>query len=103
MERVNEISFNATLLKELRMIALLHQVADPGMGEGARWAGMRIHRIAGDVLTEFGSSSKLNAEWPFLCMLRDKGKDAVETFMVNHAADLNVRSSLDLSPLLEGV
>jgi hypothetical protein len=36
-------------------------------------------------------------------MLRDKGKDAVETFMTNHAVDLNVRSSLDLSPLLEGV
>ena len=103
MERVNEISFNATLLKELRMIALLHQVADPGMGEGARWAGMRIHRIAGDVLTEFGSSSKLNAEWPFLCLLRDKGREAVETFMDRHVGDLNVRSSFDLSPLLQGV
>ena len=103
MERVNEISFNAALLKELRMIALLHQVADPGVGEGARWAGMRIHRISGDALTEFGSSSKLNAEWPFLCMLRDKGREAVETFMANHAGDLNVRSSFDLSPLLEGV
>ena len=103
MERVNEISFNAALLKELRMIALLHQVADPGVGEGARWAGMRIHRISGDALTEFGSSSKLNAEWPFLCMLRDKGREAVETFMAKHAGDLNVRSSFDLSPLLEGV
>ena len=28
------------------MIALLRQVADPGDGEGARWAGMRIHLIA---------------------------------------------------------
>ena len=33
-----------SLLKELRMIALLRQVADPGDGEGARWAGMRMHR-----------------------------------------------------------
>ena len=103
MERVNEISFNSSLLKELRMIALLQQVTDPGKGEGARWAGMRIHRISGDELAAFGSSSKLNAEWPFLCMLRDKGKEAVETFMANHAADLNGRSSLDLRPLLEGV
>lgn len=102
-ERMNEISFNATLLKELRMIAVLKQAADPGGGEGARWAGMRIHRISGDALAEFGSSSKLNAEWPFLCMLRDKGKQAVETFMANHAADLNKRSSFDLSPLLQGV
>ena len=35
-------------------------------------------------------------------LLRDKGKDAVESFMAQHAADLNVRSSFDLSTLLEG-
>ena len=39
LNRLNEVSFNAVLLKELRMIALLRQVADPGDGEGARWAG----------------------------------------------------------------
>ena len=39
LNRLNEVSFNATLMKELRMIALLRQVADPGSGEGARWAG----------------------------------------------------------------
>ena len=41
LDRLNEISFNSPLMKELRMIALLRQVADPGHGEGARWAGMR--------------------------------------------------------------
>ena len=43
LDRLNEVSFNATLLKELRMIALLRQVADAGTGEGAQWAGMRMH------------------------------------------------------------
>ena len=38
LNRLNEISFNSPLMKELRMIALLRQVADPGHGEGARWA-----------------------------------------------------------------
>src|SRR5215469_7942800 len=38
LDRLNEVSFNATLLKELRMIALLRQVVDPGSSEGARWA-----------------------------------------------------------------
>ena len=46
LNRLNEVSFNAVLLKELRMMALLRQVADPGNSEGAQWAGMRIHRIA---------------------------------------------------------
>jgi NTE family protein len=41
LNRLNEISFNAVTLKELRMIALLRRVADPGQSEGALWAGMR--------------------------------------------------------------
>ncbi len=63
LNRLNEISFNSPLMKELRMIALLRQVADPGTGEGARWAQMRTHRIMTDMLAQCGASSKLNAEW----------------------------------------
>src|SRR5579883_1099398 len=65
LNRLNEISFNATLLKELRMMAMLRQVADAGNSEGAKWAGMRVHLIASPVMTELGYSSKLNAEWQF--------------------------------------
>src|SRR5215218_2686392 len=63
LNRLNEVSFNAVLLKELRMIALLQQVAHDGGSEAAKWASMRIHRVTSDVLTGLGSSSKLNAEW----------------------------------------
>ena len=45
LNRLNEVSFNAVVLKELRMMALLRKVADPGDGEGALWAQMRIHLI----------------------------------------------------------
>ena len=58
LNRLNEVSVNAVLLKEL-----LRQVADPGNREGAQRAGRRIHRIANEMLTELGTSSKLNAEW----------------------------------------
>ena len=47
LDRLNEISFNSPLMKELRMIALPRQTSDPGRGEGARWAG-RTHRIMTD-------------------------------------------------------
>ena len=58
------------------MIALLRRVADPGKSEGALWAGMRVHLV-----TELGYSSKLNAEWDFLCMLRDEGRRVAEAFL----------------------
>jgi NTE family protein len=101
--RVNEISFNAPLLKELRMIALLRQVADPGHCEGALWAAMRMHRIASPKMNELGYSSKLNAEWEFLCMLRDEGRRAAGSFLEQHGGDLGQRPSYDLDYLLEGV
>jgi NTE family protein len=103
LNRLNEVSFNAVLLKELRMIALLRQVADPGGSEGAQWAGMRIHRVASDVVVGLGYSSKLNAEWDFPCMLRDEGRGAAEAFLAAHSQDLGQRSSFDLDALLEGV
>jgi NTE family protein len=62
------------------MIALLRQMANPGNNEGALWAGMRIHRVASDIMVNLGYSPKLNAEWDFLCMLRDVGRRAAGSF-----------------------
>ena len=103
LNRLNEVSFNAVLLKELRMIALLRQVAQPDNSENAKWANMRIHRITSDVMVELGYSSKLNAEWEFLCMLRDEGRRAGDAFLSTHHDDLGRRSTFDLDELLTGV
>jgi NTE family protein len=103
LDRLNEVSFNATLLKELRMIALLRQVADPGSSEGAQWAHMRIHLIASSVLPTLGASSKFNAEWDFLCMLRDEGRRSAESFLSTHAGNVGKQSSIDLDVLLQQV
>jgi NTE family protein len=100
LNRLNEISFNSPLMKELRMIALLRQVADPGTGEGARWAQMRTHRIMTDALATFGASSKLNVEWDFVLMLRNEGRHAASEFLKAHADDLGQRSSADIDVLL---
>lgn len=100
VNRVNEVAFNATLLKELRMIAMLRQVSDPGNSEGARWAKMRVHRIASPAMTNLGYSSKLNAEWAFLTMLRDEGRRATEAFLTAHAGDIGMRSTFDLEDLV---
>src|ERR1700752_651212 len=103
LDRLNEVSFNATLLKELRMIALLRQVADPGSSEGRKWAEMRIRLIASELLAELGASSKFNAEWDFLCMLRDEGRRAAEAFLTANGQNIGKRSSMDLDILLQQV
>lgn len=103
LNRLNEVSFNAVVLKELRMMALLRQVADPGHGEGALWASMRIHVVRNDIMTELGASSKLNAEWAFFSHLRDEGRKSAQTFLETHALDIGRRSTFDLDVLLQGI
>ncbi len=100
LNRLNEISFNSPLMKELRMIAVLRQVADPGNGEGARWARMRTHRILTDMLADLGASSKLNAEWAFVSMLKEQGRKSADEFLAEHGNDVGVRSTADLDVLL---
>jgi NTE family protein len=101
--RLNEVAFNATLIKELRAAAMLRRVADPGSGDGAILAKMRIHRIASDVMLDLGYSSKLLAEWEFFLMLRDQGRKSAQAFLDAHGQDLGVRSTLDLDQFIEGI
>ena len=85
------------------MIALLRQVADAGTGEGALWAGMRMHLIFSKTLDELGASSKFNAEWDFLSMLRDEGRRCAKSFLKTHGENVGKRSTLDLDALLEDI
>ena len=85
------------------MIAVLRQVADPGNSEGALWAGMRIHRIASEMLTELGASSKLNAEWEFFTLLHNEGRRSAQLFLDTHASNLGRRSTMDIDALLEQI
>ncbi|CAG9217656.1 Alpha/beta hydrolase [Paraburkholderia tropica] len=102
INRVNEIAFNAPLIKELRMMALLHKVADAGSEEGRRWATMRLHRVHSDMLVALGSSSKLNAEWSFMTMLRDEGRRNADAFLASDGAQLGVTSTFTLDELFDG-
>jgi len=103
LNRLNEVAFNAVLLKELRMIALMRRIADPQDEEGEKWAEMRVHYVMNGIMTELNASSKLIAEWDFLCLLRDEGRRSADAFLTSHAKDLGCRSTLDLDVLLEGV
>ena len=85
------------------MMAVLRQVSDPGDSEGARWAGMRIHRISSATMTELGYSSKLNAEWDFFVMLRNEGRRSAQVFIDAHGDDLGKRSTFDLDGLLDHI
>lgn len=102
INRLNEITFNNSLLKELRSIMLLKQVIEQDGEEHEEYRDMRIHRIHSDEdLVSLSPSSKLNAEWDYLTYLRDLGRTQADIWLTNHRDDIGKQSSFDLSWILE--
>jgi NTE family protein len=100
LNRVNEISFNSSLIKDLRAIHLLHKLIDAEGIETERYRDMRIHLIhADEELQDLDSSSKLNTEWAFLSHLHQRGRAWANQWLEAHYDSLGVRSTFDLDAL----
>ena len=96
--RLNEITFNAALLKELRSLAFLWEIIHHENLERERYRDTHLHVIYDEgTMLGLGVSSKLNAEWSFLTYLRDQGRRAAQNWLSLHYDDLGVRHTLDLS------
>ncbi|MBK8510116.1 MAG: patatin-like phospholipase family protein [Candidatus Competibacteraceae bacterium] len=98
MNRLNEITFNASLIKDIGAIASLKRTMEAGGStEPACWRDVRFHRISADhELRDLSVSSKLNAEWAFLIHLRDIGRASAEHWLERNFDALGERSTLDI-------
>ncbi len=100
LERMNEITFNASLMKEFRAIDFVRRLIDEGSLDKKRYKRLLIHIIhAEDKLAPMGASSKLNAEWQFLTHLKEIGRDRASEWLVVNFDRLGKTSSVDLQPL----
>jgi NTE family protein len=83
-DRVNEISFNSSLMLELKILDLHRQLAREGKYY-EQYTKIFLHHISADKdLALLNISSKLNTEWEFLCFLRDKGIEAADNWIKKH-------------------
>ena len=100
--RVNEITFNASLIKELRSLGFLWEVIHHEGLEREQYRDARVHRIhGGETMLDLSVSSKFNSEWAFLVYLRDAGREVAGEWLEAHFDDIGKRSTLDLSGLFE--
>lgn len=96
MERVNEITFNAPLLAEMRAIEFVRRLLAEGRLDPARYKNVLLHRVdGGAALAEFGSTSKSRADSAFLHRLFKLGRTAGEKWIRAHFRDVGVRSSAE--------
>ncbi len=96
-DRVNEITFNAGLVSEMRAIAFVQKLIDDKRVRAGDYKNLRLHMVADDEgLAPLHASSKLNTDIAFLHALHALGRTAAERWLKAHRADVGVRSSLDL-------
>jgi NTE family protein len=97
MNRINEISFNSSLMREMRAIAFVSKLIDDGHVHGDHLRRMLIHAIeAEEFMRELSVTSKLNADWEFLCHLRDVGREAAGKWLAASFDALGAQSTIDI-------
>jgi NTE family protein len=97
LNRINEVSFNSSLMREMRAIAFVTSLIERGKLDKSEAKQMLIHSMRSDEeMSELGVSSKLNADWDFLRSLRDKGRRRAEQWLAEHFDSIGKRSSVDL-------
>ena len=101
LSRVNEISFNASLLSELRGIAFVNRLIDEGrLPHGTRqreFRRLRLHRIVMPDLENFGARGTLKTDYEYFETLRKLGQRATRRFLDAHLGDIGRRSTIDMA------
>lgn len=98
LDRLNEITFNAGLIGEMRAIDFVTRLLHEERLDAGRYKKLRLHMIGDDAaLAEFNASSKMNTDPRFLHQLFERGQKTGQAWLAAHRADLGKRSTLDIA------
>ena len=97
MNRVNEISFNSSLMREMRAIAFVTRLVDDGMVKRGDLRRLFIHAISAEQeMNKLGVASKFNGDWMFLTYLRDTGRQHADSWLAENFDRLGRESTVDI-------
>jgi len=100
--RVNEITFNSSLLREFRAIDFVSRLLEQGYLDEGEYRHVRVHVVHTEQLLPLQASSKMNAEWAFLEMLFRIGREAAGEWLDAHLHQVGHESSVDLRAYFQG-
>ena len=102
MDRLNEVTMNASLLRELDHIATLTRLLEEGALKSGKYRPIRFHCIADpEVMAPLGMSSKNNTAWNFLTYLKDAGRDCADAWLKANRRYIGKKSTLDLKAFFD--
>jgi NTE family protein len=99
--RLNEITFNGTLLRELRAVAFVQRLIKDGKLSAMDYKDVHLHRIDGaGALDKYQASSRLITEWDFFKKLRDAGRQTAQAWLAANYDEIGVRATVDMESVL---
>lgn len=102
INRINEITFNSSLIKELRSIQLLQRLIEAEGLELENYRAMRLHLIhTEEDIESLGASSKMNAEWRFISRLHELGRRWADQWLNDNFDAIGQHSTFDLDAVFD--
>lgn len=100
LHRINEISFNSSLMREMRAIAFTTGLIDNGELDQNKHGRMLMHWIGNDrLMSQLGTATQFDPEWSLLCRLRDEGRDAAAKWLEENLEQIGVSSTVNLTDM----
>ena len=97
MERISEITFNSSLLREFRAIDFVNRLMDENRIDPKHYRRNRLHRIdATSALRDYTAATKLDTSWSFFRELHKAGHAAAKAWLTRHFDDIGVKATVDL-------
>ena len=97
-DRINALSFNSSLMREMRAIHFVTSLIEKGELDSAKYKLTYIHTIdAEEEMSRLSASSKMNLDMEFLQYLFDTGKEKADEFLKNHYDKIGKKSSTDVA------
>ena len=98
MDRINELTFNASLLSQMRSIDFVNRMLERGNLDDNRYRKVLLHRVdGGEALEAYPASSKTFANAAMVNKLRDLGRDCAQKWLKKRFADVGERSTVDIA------
>ena len=97
LTRVNEISFNASMMSEMRAVDFVQRLVDSGALSGPKYKRLFVHLIEDEeAMRRYSMSTKYNGDWDFLCELRHRGRMSAGLWLEKNFDALGRRDSVDV-------
>lgn len=98
IDRATDISFNSSLMREMRAICFVTKIIEKGFDDDGRLVKTNIHYIStGDLMNRYNGSSKLNVDWDWLSFLKENGRCKAEAWIAENYKKIGRQGTCDIN------